>query len=138
LGAVGWAKPVDLDPGRLRGGRAAVLVVIAAATLSVLALALVAVLALPFAARVTTGGGVSMLAAGLAALARGAVGFALFNLVPLLPLAAGYLIDAALPTVARWLREQPLVPALLLVVLVATGVPGQVLGRPVTALLALV
>jgi Zn-dependent protease len=135
---LGWGRPVALSPEGLRGGRVAVLAVIAAPVIALLLLAWAAVLVLPFAARITTGAGVSMLGTGFAALVRTATGFALFNLLPVLPLIGGYLLDAVAPAPARWLRDKPVVPALVLLALLFSGLPTRMLSGPVTALLAFV
>ena len=122
---LGWAKPVDIDAGQLRGGRIGILAVILAGALGLLALAVIfAALVLP---AVTTLSHTAALttAAFLRAASSLSIWVALFSLVPVPPLAGGMLLGACgirIPRQAEW------VVVALLLAAVATGVARDLLG----------
>jgi Zn-dependent protease len=128
LFAIGWIRPIAIDPAELRSGRAGlILVVIAGAVatlLSALALRLVRPLLLPLLPDTASALAFSL----IETTGQLSLWFALVNLLPLPCLTGGHLLTAIVP---QWRdafqRSRPYV-AVLLVVLAATGL--------VTALLA--
>ena len=132
LFGLGWAKPVDVDAGEFRIGRAGIVIVILAGFFGLLAtaallsaLVLPALTALPHTAALTT-------AAFLRTAGHLSIGVALLSLVPLPPLAGGLILGAFGIHVSRQVQ---LGLAALLLVAVATGVVGRLLG-PAHAVLA--
>ena len=132
LFGLGWIKPIAVDAGRFRAGRAGLVLVVLAAFATLLAtaallllLVLPALTVLPYTAGITT-----------AAFLRGAsqlcMWFALFNLLPIPPLTGGHLLTAIkvrVPHRVVWILAAGLVVA------AATGVVRQLLA-PAYALLA--
>lgn len=106
LARVAWPRPLDVDGGRLRGGRWGVIVPILGALAVTLALAWAAMLLRgPVVATLPPEYTVTVIG-WLAAYADLSVRMALVNLVPLPPLTGGYLWIALAP--ALWTRIAPL------------------------------
>ena len=74
----------------------------------------------------------------LTALCRLGIGFALFNLVPVPPLSGGYLLAAILPQAGAWIERRGLIAGIVLLAILATGVPGRVIEPGVEAMVKFV
>jgi hypothetical protein len=132
---LGWAKPVAIDAHQFRIGRIGIVVVILAGFFGLLitaaflaALVLPALTTLPYTAGLTT-------AAFLRTASSLSIWFALLGLIPIPPLTGGLLLNAFGIRVSReasWI----LTAALLLAV--ATGVVGQILGPAHAALASVI
>lgn len=128
LFAIGWIRPIAIDPAELRASRAGLILVViagaAATLLSALALRLLRPIVLPLLPDTAS----ALAFAMIETTGQLSLWFALVNLLPLPCLTGGHLLTAIMP---QWrdvlVRSRPYV-AVLLVVLAATG--------PVTALLA--
>lgn len=131
----GWSKPVAIEPGKFLIGRVGAVVVILAGFVGLLVTALLldalirpALTMLPHTAGLTT-------AAFLHTATGLTIGFALFSLFPVPPLAGGLLLEAVglrVPSRLHWIF------ALLLLAAAATGIVRQLLGPPQAALASLV
>ncbi|KMK65115.1 hypothetical protein [Puniceibacterium sp. IMCC21224] len=130
---IGWTRPVAIDPGAMRSGRAGLVVVVFAGTVALVVTALVclalvrpALEGLPYTTALTA-------AAVLRTAARMCLWMAILNLLPIPPLTGAHLLAAVglkVPVQAVW------VTTALLLVLLTTGVLQSVL-MPVFALLSL-
>lgn len=136
LGQFGWIRPVALEAGELRRGRAALVAValLALALTLAIALGLWGARSLVFAV-VSSPTLTSSIIVGLRIGVEMAVLFTLFNLMPLPPLTGGLILQAVAPRLAaRAMRAGPVI-RLGLAALIVTGIlPG--LLRPVTSALA--
>ena len=129
---LGWIRPLDIDARQLKPGRFGIFIVVLAGICGLLVLALLldalvrpALVYLPFTAGITA-------AAFLDAAAGLTIWFALFNLLPVPPLAGGLLLEAVgvrVPAQVRWVLTAGLLA------LVAFGLAERGL-RPAYALLA--
>jgi Zn-dependent protease len=143
LGAFGYAKPVPINPARMRSPRNNALVVSLAGPFTNLALAGLSILLLRFARPAGTAQAVNLLvgAGGLSALdvtdrVLYLVGFlnvtlAVFNLLPLPPLDGSAVVERFLPRSAwpTWIKvRQWAMPALLLLVLLDPQLFDRILG----------
>lgn len=129
---LGWPKPVAIEAGQFRIGRAGILVVILAGFLGLLllaallsALVLPALTSLPHTAALTT-------AAFLRVASRLSIWVALLGLVPIPPLAGGMILGALGIRVSR---QATWILAAFLLLAVATGLARRLLG-PAYAVLA--
>ncbi len=121
----GWAKPVDIDAGQFRIGRVGIVFVVLAGFLGLLATAaLLDALVLPTLTTLPQTAGLTT-AAFLRLASDLSIWFALFGLVPVPPLAAGMLLEAA---GIRFRREVRWALVFLLLVAVATGAVRQILA----------
>jgi Zn-dependent protease len=132
LFAIGWSRPMAVDPRQFRVGRAGIVVVVAAAFVALLVTAFVlhtlvipALTMLPYSAGITT-------SAFLRVAAQIGLWFALVGLIPIPPLTGGLLLTAFGVRVSRQMQW---IFAALLVAAVATGLVRQLLD-PAYALLA--
>jgi Zn-dependent protease len=121
LFAVGWIKPVAIDPKMLRVGRIGLVIVVATAAVAVLtfavALQLLRPLLLPFLPDTP-----SMLTFGLIeTIGQLGIWFALINLFPVPPLTGSHLLTALIPTAGEFMRRYHIYFALALMALAATG-----------------
>ncbi len=142
LGAFGYAKPVPVNPGRLRSPRNHMLLVSLAGPATNLVLAALSIVALRYARPAGTARAVQILldaGAGLGTIPLTdrilyLVGFlnvtlAVFNLIPLPPLDGSAVVERLLPRSAwpAWMKvRQYAMPALLLLVLLN---PHNLLGQ---------
>ena len=121
LFAVGWTKPVAIDPAQLRPGRIGLALIVMAATaatlLSALALRLVRPLLLPLLPDTAS----ALTFALIEATMQLSLWFALINLLPLPCLTGGHLLTAIAPQWRDASWRSRLVVAALLVVLAAMG-----------------
>lgn len=137
---IGWPKAVPVDPRAFAHPRKALATVSLAALASNIAMALAWALLLKLAVHSGAQEGVWL---GVKMMAYAGVTinlvFLLFGLLPIPGFAGGHVIGAILPPpmAARWYASQNLV-FIALIVLMLTGVLGQVLGGPLMALQGLV
>jgi Zn-dependent protease len=128
LFAVGWTKPVAIDPAQLRPGRIGlVLIVIAAAAatlLGALALRLVRPLLLPMLPDTAS----ALAFALIETTVQLSLWFALINLLPLPCLTGGHLLTAIAPRWRDAFWRSRTVVAVLLAVLAATGLVTNLLA----------
>ena len=121
LFAVGWTKPVAIDPAQLRPGRIGLALIVMAATaatlLGALALRLVRPLLLPLLPDTAS----ALTFALIEATMQLSLWFALINLLPLPCLTGGHLLTAIAPQWRDASWRSRLVVAALLVVLAAMG-----------------
>jgi len=121
LFAVGWTKPVAIDPAQLRPGRIGLALIVMAATaatlLGALALRLVRPLLLPLLPDTASALAFALIEATM----QLSLWFALINLLPLPCLTGGHLLTAIAPQWRDASWRSRLVVAALLVVLAAMG-----------------
>ena len=121
LFAVGWTKPVDIDPAQLRPGRIGLALIVMAATaatlLGALALRLVRPLLLPLLPDTASALAFALIEATM----QLSLWFALINLLPLPCLTGGHLLTAIAPQWRDASWRSRMVVAALLVVLAAMG-----------------
>lgn len=127
----GWSRPPRLTVGDVRGGVFGVLIIILGSLAMLLVLAKVLWMlrgvvfgALPAASIGVVGVGL------LERTAEMAVHFAVFNCIPLPPLAAGLLIGALVPDYYRWIEKRMMYFAIGIGLLTLSGVAGMILARP--------
>jgi Zn-dependent protease len=135
LFAIGWIKPIAIDPAALRIGRIGLIVIVATAAVAVLAFAeglqLLRPLLLPFLSDTP-----STLAFGLIeTIGQLGIWFALVNLFPVPPLTGSYLLAALVPAAGEFMRRYHIYFALGLTALAATGIITRVL-EPVYRMIA--
>ena len=128
LFSIGWIKPISIDPGELRSGRAGLLLVViagaAATLLSALALRLVRPIVLPWLPDAASAAGF----AWIETTGQLSLWFALVNLLPVPCLTGGHLLTAIRPQWRDGLaRSRPYV-AVLLAILAATGLVSALLA----------
>jgi Zn-dependent protease len=122
LFAVGWGKPVAIDPAELRLGRAGLVVVVIAAAVATLGVALVLRLARPWILPWLGDTSSTVAFALIDTIGQLGAWFALINLVPFPPLTGSHLLTALVPRLREPLRRSQLYAALLLLGVAATGV----------------
>jgi Zn-dependent protease len=128
LFAAGWIRPIAVDPGMMRIGRAGSVVVVAAGVaatlLGAVALRLVRPLVLPLLPDNASAAAFAL----VEIIGQLSLWFALFNLVPLPPLTGAHLITAAMPRWREALRRIEPYGAVGLAIVAATGAVAKVLG----------
>jgi Zn-dependent protease len=127
LFAIGWIKPVAIDPAALRLGRLGLVVIVVTAAMAVLAFALalqlLRPLLLPFLSDTP-----STLAFGLIeTIGQLGIWFALANLFPAPPLTGSHLLTALIPDAGPFMRRYHIYFALALTALAATGLITRML-----------
>lgn len=138
LTGFGWAKPVPVNPYRLRGDmRTSFAVVALAGPISNLLLAalfaLLFRLTSSFADRGSWSTNVLLFAFSVAVQLN--ILLALFNLIPIPPLDGSRLLTALLPNQGQmWMDQLERYGFIILIALSATGVLGQLIVRPATLL----
>ena len=128
LFTVGWIRPIAVDPHRLRPGRAGLLVIVAGAFCATIALAVVLRLARPFVLNMLPDTAAETFFVFVDALGQLCVSFAVFNLLPLPPLSGQHLLVAVLPAARDALRRAQPYFAVLLALLIATGLAARLLA----------
>jgi Zn-dependent protease len=125
LFGLGWSKPVAVNPGELRSGRAGLVAVVLAGTLGPLTAAVALhLLTAPALTTLPLSGGL-VAAAFLRTAAALCLANALFNLLPVPPLVGGHLLRALGVSVPAWLAR--LFPVALLA-LAGTGLARALIG----------
>lgn len=123
---IGWSKPVEVDPTALKGGRWGLAVVILGGLLGVLVLGMAGWWLRPVAVGLLGGGSEAVVLSGfLEILAEMSVWFALGNLVPLPPFAAGSIWRGLMPAWDERLRRRFYLAGLVMLVIVASSIPGR-------------
>jgi len=125
---MGWIRPLSIDPAKLRGKIMGLIAVLLAGFLSLMLLALVAALLLPWVATAFSFSGAPLVGGFLVTLARLAVAFAVVNLIPLPPLAAGQLLASLSPRLSELLAARQVILGLVMLALLATSIPGKILA----------
>jgi hypothetical protein len=132
LSGFGWSRAVDVDPGRLRGGRWSIVAVVLAGSVALLALAwLLRLLTVPVLTGLDYSTAISI-AAFLRLAARVAVWAAILAVLPLPALAGGMFLTAAGLRLPAWAG---MASGVALLVLSALGVTRMVLA-PVYGVIA--
>jgi Zn-dependent protease len=132
-GGYGWIRQVMVETGRLRFGRASLILVVLAGASAALLLAWAALLLrLPIA----DAAGWETVADMLEVIASTGIAFALFNILPLPPLTGGLLLAVVAPRLYLWFAERALLPALLIALLLAAGTIQAWLDPSVARILA--
>jgi Zn-dependent protease len=127
LFAIGWIKPVAIDPKALRIGRLGLVVIVATAAIAVLGFAVVLQLLRPLLLPLLPDTW-STLAFGLIeTIGQLGIWFALINLIPLPPLTGSSLLTAFIPAAGEFMRRYHIYFALGLTLLAATGIMTRVL-----------
>jgi Zn-dependent protease len=128
LFAVGWIRPIAVDPDRLRPGRAGLLAVTTSALCATIALVVVLRLTRPFVLNMLPDTEAATFFVFVETVGQLCVSFIVFNLLPLPPLTAQYLLVAAFPRRRDAVRRAQPYLTVLLVLLVATGVVPRLLA----------
>jgi Zn-dependent protease len=135
---IGWIKPLSITPTALKGGLIGIVGVVLSGTLVLVLLATVAAMLLPQAGRLESLSAAQMLGFVLITLCRDSIGFALFNLLPVPPLSAGLLIDGVAPRAAAWIGRRALLASVIMLVIVATGLPNRLIDPGIRVMIGLV
>lgn len=125
LFTVGWIRPIAVDPHRLRPGRAGLLVVVVAAACATIALALLLRLMRPFVLNMLPDTAAETFFVFVEVVGQLCVSFTVFNLLPLPPLTGQHLLVAVLPAARDSLRRTQPYFAVLLTLLIATGLVAR-------------
>jgi Zn-dependent protease len=122
---LGWVRPIAVDPGQLRSGRLGLLTVVLSASCATLLLAMLPRLIRPFVLNMLPDTEAATFFIFVETLGQLCVSFTLFNLLPLPVLTGQHLLVAALPVWrGRITWAQPYV-AVLLALLIASGVAAR-------------
>jgi Zn-dependent protease len=128
LFAVGWIRPITVDPRNVRPGRVGLLVVTGAAVCATIALVAVLRLTRPFLLNLLPDTEAATYFVFVETVGQLCVGFLVFNMLPLPPLTAQYLLLACFPQRSDAVRRaQPYVAAVL-ALLIVTGVVPRLLA----------
>lgn len=128
LFTVGWIRPVAVDPGKLRFGQAGLPVVVASASCATIALAEVLRLVRPFVLNMLPDTAAETFFVFVETVGQLCISFTLFNLLPLPPLTGQHFLVAALPRARDTIRRTQPYFAVLLLLLIATGVMTRLLA----------
>lgn len=134
LFSAGWIRPIAIDPGALRAGRAGLVLVVAAGFAATVLSAVALLLLRPFVLPLLSD---SLSATGFAlieTIASLSLWFALFNLLPLPPLTGAHLLVAAMPSWRKAIGHWELYAALALAALAALRVFASLLAPAYRAL----
>jgi Zn-dependent protease len=135
LFAVGWIRPVAVDPDRLRPGRAGLPAVVIAASCATLGLVVLLRLVRPIVLNMLGDTAASTSFIFVETTGQLSIAFTLFNLVPLPPLTGAHLLVAVLPRKRELFRRVQPWLAGLLALLIATGAVTRLLA-PAEAVVA--
>ena len=133
---LGWMTPMAVTPARFKGGVWGLIAAVLLASLSLVALAWVALRLVPVAINMQSLSGGAILANSLTILASSALGFALINLVPILPFSGGMILRQLAPRVADWLDRQRIWVGLVFAAILVSGYPYALLVQVIRWLLA--
>jgi Zn-dependent protease len=106
----GWIRPMPIEAKELRGGPIAVVVPVLASLLVVIGLAMLLMQTRWLPMTMNLGNAAVYVVAGMETAAVSAVWFAVFNLLPLPPLAGGHILSALAPRLAArlWTYVTPI------------------------------
>jgi Zn-dependent protease len=124
----GWIRPIAVDPGSLRSGRVGLVAVVAGASGATLLLAVLARMARPFLLGLLPDTAAATLFIFIETLGQLCISFTLFNLLPLPPLTGQHLLVAALPAWREAVAQMRIYPAVVLMLLVASGLAERLLA----------
>ena len=127
LFAIGWIKPVAIDPKALRIGRIGLVVIVAIGTIAVLAFAVVLQLLRPLLLPFLSDTPSTLTFGLIETIGQLGIWFALINLLPLPPLTGSHLLTAFIPAAGEFMRRYHIYFALALTALAATGLVTHVL-----------
>lgn len=128
LFSLGWIRPIAVDPACLRGGRAALVVVVGAGAVATLLGAVVLRLVRPSLLPLLPDTAAATAFAIIEIIGELSVWFAVANVLPLPPLTGEHLVTAVVPGWRKALPDIHLYAAIAWVLLGATGVVVKVLG----------
>jgi len=126
---LGWMMPMAMTPSRFKGGVWGMIAAILLASLALFALSWVALRLVLVAINMESLAGGAVIAQGLNALAFASVGFAIINLIPVLPLTGGAVLRAWAPGLATWLDRNRVVAGLAILAIILVGFPPYWLSR---------
>jgi Zn-dependent protease len=124
----GWIAPVAVDQDRLRPGRVGLVAVVAAACCATIALAVLLQLVRPFALNLLGDTAAATFFIFVETVGQLCVSFTVFNLLPLAPLTGQHLLVAVWPRKRQALRRSQPYLAVLLALLIVTGVVARLLA----------
>jgi len=128
LFAVGWIRPIAVDPDQLRSGRLGLLGVVASASCVTIGLATLLRLLRPFVLNMLPDTASATFFIFVETVAQLSLSFTVFNLLPLPQLTAQHLLVAALPGRRDVFRRAQPYFAALLALLIVTGVVPRLLA----------
>jgi Zn-dependent protease len=121
LFAIGWIKPIAIDPKALRIGRMGLLVIVATGAIAVLAFAVALQLLRPLLLPLLPDTPSTLTFGLIETIGQLGIWFALINLLPLPPLTGSHLLTAIIPAAGEFMRRYHIYFALALTALAATG-----------------
>lgn len=136
ISGLGWMTPLAVTPSHFKGGVWGVVAAILLGSLALVALVWVALRLVPVAINMQSLSGGAILANSLTILASAALGFALINLLPILPFSGGMILRQLAPTLAGWLDAQRIWVGLVAAAILVTGYPQTLLVQLIRPLLA--
>ena len=128
LFTVGWIRPVAVDPDRLRAGQAGLLAMVVGASCATIALAVLLRLMRAFVLNMLPDTAAATFFVFVETVGQLCVSFTVFNLLPLPPLSGQHILVAVLPQRRDTLRRAQPYFAVLLALLIATGVVARLLA----------
>jgi len=128
LFAVGWIRPIAIDPAELRLGRAGLIIAVAAGAAATLAGAIALRLVRPLLLPLLPDTASATAFALIEIIGQLSVWFALVNVLPLPPLTGAHLLTAAMPAWSKAIRRIEPYAGVALAIVAATGVLAKVLG----------
>lgn len=137
VSGLGWMIPLKVTPSRFKADVWGVIAAILLASLALIVLAWVALRLVPMAINMQSLSGGAILANSLTILASSALGFALINLVPILPFSGGLILWRLAPSLAEWLDRQRIWVGLVLAAILVSGYPYALLVQVIRPLLVL-
>jgi Zn-dependent protease len=130
----GWIRPIDIDPGRLRFGRAGLVMIVAAGTIATILPAELLRVIRPGVLGLLPDTASATFFVFVETVGQLCVAFSLFNLLPLPPLTGQHLLVAIVPGARGVLRRIQPYTMLAIGLLIVTGVAGWLLASADAAL----
>jgi Zn-dependent protease len=127
LFAIGWIKPIAIDPKLLRVGRVGLVIVVATAAIAVLGFAVVLQLLRPLLLPFLSDTPSTLTFGLIETIGQLGIWFALINLLPVPPLTGSHLLTALIPAAGEFMRRYHIYFALGLTALAATGLVTRIL-----------
>ena len=128
LFTVGWIRPVAVDPDRLRAGQTGLLAMVVGASCATIALAVLLRLMRAFVLNMLPDTAAATFFVFVETVGQLSVSFTVFNLLPLPPLSGQHILVAVLPQRRDTLRRAQPYFAVLLALLIATGIVVRLLA----------